>query len=406
MQERGTILVVDDTAENLMVLGDLLQPDYRVRVANSGARALLAAVSEPVPDLILLDVMMPGMDGHTVLRRLKSKEATRDIPVIFVTAMGASVDEEFGLELGAVDYITKPIRPSVVLARIRSQLDVKRARDWLKDKNSILEREISRRMHDNQLIQDVSIRALAGLAEARDIETGLHIRRTQAYVEVLARHLRTHPRFADYLTDAMTGMVIKAAPLHDIGKVGIPDSILLKPGPLTGQEFAIMKSHTTIGAEAINQALSSELSEEEYRQLQHYSRLDADPAEVAKADLSHIPLVFLSVAKGIALWHHEKWDGSGYPDGLAGDLIPIPARLMALADVFDAVSSPRVYKLPIPFDEAATLIRDNSGRHFDPDIVAAFMANLDTFRSIQKQHADNDRTLQDKRNSMKEHGLI
>lgn len=250
-----TILVVDDTGENLTVIGGLLQPFFRVRVANSGMRALKVARSDPRPDLILLDVMMPEMDGYAVLAELRQDPYTRDIPVMFVTAMDGDQDEEYGLSLGAVDYITKPIRPAILLARVRTHLELKDARDWLRDQNGYLEGEVSRRMRENDLIKDVSLNALALLAEKRDNETGNHLYRTQAYVEALMQQLQDHPRFRHALSAAQRQLIAKAAPLHDIGKVGIPDQILLKPARLTPEEFEIMKTHSLIGAEAIEAAI-------------------------------------------------------------------------------------------------------------------------------------------------------
>ena len=360
MQAQPNILIVDDVPENLSVLGELLQPTYRVRAANSGARALQIANSPPPPDLILVDVMMPGMDGYQVLRELRDNATTRDIPVIFVTAMDGTDDEEKGLDLGAVDYITKPIRPAIVLARVRAQLELKRARDILSDHNAYLEQEVARRMAENQLIQEVSIHALAHLAETRDPETGNHLRRTQEYVRTLARGLKHHPRFSHYLDERTIGQLAQSAPLHDIGKVGIPDHILLKPGKLTPDEWAIMKTHAEIGAEAIAQAI-------------------ADSAR---------PVEFLQIAQEIARGHHEKWDGSGYPRGLAGDGIPISARLMALADVFDALICARVYKPPMPYEEAYSIIVSGSGTHFDPDVVDAFIREFDTFKRIADNYAE------------------
>lgn len=360
MQAQPNILIVDDVPENLSVLGELLQPTYRVRAANSGARALQIANSPPPPDLILLDVMMPGMDGYQVLRELRDNATTPDIPVIFVTAMDGTDDEEKGLDLGAVDYITKPIRPAIVLARVRAQLELKRARDILSDHNAYLEQEVARRMAENQLIQEVSIHALAHLAETRDPETGNHLRRTQEYVRTLARGLKHHPRFSHYLDERTIGQLAQSAPLHDIGKVGIPDHILLKPGKLTPDEWAIMKTHAEIGAEAIAQAI-------------------ADSAR---------PVEFLQIAQEIARGHHEKWDGSGYPRGLAGDGIPISARLMALADVFDALICARVYKPPMPYEEAYSIIVSGSGTHFDPDVVDAFIREFDTFKRIADNYAE------------------
>ncbi|MBS0348893.1 MAG: two-component system response regulator [Proteobacteria bacterium] len=357
---RATILIVDDLPENLEVLGELLQPLYRVRGAQSGVRALAVARSSPVPDLILLDVMMPGMDGYAVFDALRADPLTRDIPVIFVTALDGVEAEERGLSLGAVDYITKPLRPSIVLARVHNQLELKRARDRLRDQNAFLEAEIARRMSDNLLIQDVSIRALARLAEIRDPETGNHVRRTQAYVELLARRLALDPRHQATLTPDSIDLIVKSAPLHDIGKVGIPDHILLKTGKLSEEEWEIMKSHSRLGSEAIRNA-------EE----------DAER-----------PVPFLAYAKEIALYHHERWDGSGYPEGLAGEAIPLSARLMALADVFDALVSRRVYKAAVPLETARDMICAERASHFDPAVVDAFLAEFGRFSAVAGRYQD------------------
>jgi putative two-component system response regulator len=358
----STILIVDDSPENLAVLNELLQPDYRVLIATSGEKALQIANADPGPDLIMLDVMMPGMDGYEVFTRLRANPGTRDIPVIFVTAMNSVEAEMRGLEAGAVDYITKPVVPLIVLARIRTQLELKLARDWLRNQNAFLETEITRRMKENQMIQDVSILALAHLAETRDPETGNHLRRTQGYVHALAHYLRDHPRFTACLTAPNITLLAKSAPLHDIGKVGIPDYILLKPGKLTAEEWEIMKTHAQLGSKAI---------------------------EHAERDITR-PVEFLTLAKEIAHWHHERWDGSGYPDGLAGESIPISARLMALADVFDALINRRIYKEAASFTESYDIIVAESGRQFDPDVVEAFRAIYDVFQIIATRYNDND----------------
>ncbi|MBU0750820.1 MAG: two-component system response regulator [Gammaproteobacteria bacterium] len=357
---RATLLLVDDDAQNLAILGGLLQPFHNVMAAPSGRRALEIATGSRRPDLVLLDVMMADMDGYAVLAALRADPATADIPVIFVTGMDSAEDEEKGLQLGAADYITKPYRPIIVLARVQTQLALKRASDWLKDQNAFLEAEVEWRMGENQLIQDVSINALAHLAETRDPETGNHIRRTQEYVAALARQLQDHPRFADTLDERTIALLTKSAPLHDIGKVGIPDHVLLKPGKLTPEEWDIMQTHTCLGFEAI------ELAERE-------------------ADR---PVAFLAMAKEIAHWHHEKWNGKGYPDCLAGDAIPVSARLMALADVFDALISKRVYKDAMPFEEARDIILAGRGSHFDPDVVDAFTAIYDDFVAIASRYSE------------------
>ena len=359
------VLIVDDNPENLTVIGELLQPDHAVRAANSGLRALRLARLEPQPDLILLDVMMPEMDGYEVLRQLREDPETADIPVIFLTALNSSDDEERGLVKGAMDYITKPIRPTILLARVRAQLDLKLARDLVRNRNRWLEAEVTRRMAENQHIQDVTIHALARLAETRDNETGNHILRTQEYVRTLAQRLQRNPRFAHRIDDRMVILLAKSAPLHDIGKVGIPDRVLLKPGKLDAEEWAIMKTHAQLGADA----------------LVHVER-----------DVAH-PVAFLQCAEQIARSHHERWDGSGYPDGLAGEAIPLPARLMALADVYDALISQRVYKPPFPHEQAYAMIVAERGRHFDPDVVDAFIDCHDELHSVALRFADDARTL-------------
>lgn len=358
---RPTILIVDDTPENLTLLTELLKLLYRVKAARTGEKALQIASSDDPPDLILLDVMMPGMSGFEVCRRLREQPRTRDIPVIFVTTQGSVEDEIRGLDLGAVDYITKPINPPVVLMRVDNQLRVKAAADFLRDQNHFLEQEVQRRTRELAAIQDVTILAMASLAETRDNETGNHIRRTQHYVVALARHLQAHPRFAAELDDETVRLLFKSAPLHDIGKVGIPDYILLKPGRLTSDEFEVMKNHTTLGLEALEKA---------------EERLGMD-----------VP--FLRLAKQIAYSHHEKWDGSGYPQGLAGDAIPVAARLMALADVYDALISQRIYKTGMPHAEAMQLIEMQRGRHFDPDVVDAFVALHGEFQGIAERFRDS-----------------
>lgn len=360
---KGTVLIVDDVPENIGILGELLRgAGYRVKAANSGSAALQYAISTPIPDLILLDVLMPEMDGYEVLKELRSNPLTETVPVIFLTALGATSDEQLGLELGAADYITKPIHPALVLARVRTQIEAKQARDWLKDKNALLEAEVARRMEDNERIQTVSIRALAHLAETRDPETGNHILRTQGYVHLMATLLGQHPQYADQLSGRTVDLLARSAPLHDIGKVGIPDQILQKPGKLTAEEWEIMKTHARIGAEAIEQAES-----------------DVDTK-----------VEFLALAKEIARWHHEKWNGAGYPDGLAGEAIPVSARIMAIADVFDALISPRVYKAAMSAQQARDIIAAERGSHFDPEMVDVFLGAFEQFVAIAERHRDGE----------------
>ncbi len=361
---RPTILVVDDTPENITVLGELLKPFYSVRVSANGRRALALAVAVPQPDLILLDVMMPEMDGYEVLSRLRAIPETQDIPVIFITALDGTEDESYGISLGAADYITKPLRPAIVLARVKAQLELKHARDRLRDQNAWLETEVSRRMQQNQRIQNASMRALASLAETRDNETGNHILRTQAYVNVLAAEMAKHTHYSAILTPAIIDSYTKAAPLHDIGKVGIPDEILYKPGKFAPEEWAVMQTHARLGSDAIWRAIQNE---------EDQSELD-----------------FLHIAMEISHYHHEKWDGSGYPEGLKASAIPLSARLMALADVFDALITKRVYKAAFTVDKAIEIIVAGKGLHFDPDIVEAFLSRLDDFRAIARRYRDQE----------------
>ena len=356
----ATVLVVDDTPENLTLMGALLRDHFMVKVANNGEKALKIAMSDTPPDLVLLDIMMPGLDGYEVCRRLKATAATRDIPVIFLTARSDPDDERMGLALGAVDYITKPISPPILLARVNTHLALKATADFLRDKSAYLEREVALRTLEVQAIQDVTIMAMTSLAETRDNETGNHIRRTQLYVKALAERLRNHPRFEAVLNERMIELLYKSAPLHDIGKIGIPDSILLKPGKLTVEEFEVMKTHTTLGRKAI---------------------------EDAERRLG-MRVAFLSVSREIAYSHQEKWDGSGYPQGLAGDQIPVSARLMAVADVYDALINKRVYKAAFSHDQTCSTIVKGKGTHFDPDMVDAFVDIAEDFRSIALKYPD------------------
>lgn len=280
-----------------------------------------------------------------------------DIPIIFVTAMNDPENEQKGFEHGAVDYITKPVHPHIVRARVRNQLELKMHRDHL-------EELVFNRTKELELTRDATIFTLSSLAETRDYDTGGHIRRTQEYVRTLAMTLSANPKWADFLNTTTIDLIYKSAPLHDIGKVGIPDAILLKPGRLTDEEFNVMKKHTILGRDTILRA-------EEFMHNRNASG-------------------FLRFARQIAYTHHEKWDGSGYPQGLKGKQIPLPGRIMAVADVYDALISKRVYKLPFTHAKARNILLEGSGSHFDPDVVAAFMACEDVFRKTALEFADVD----------------
>ncbi len=352
------ILVVDDAEVNIDILLSILGDDYNISVAMDGESAL-ELVQTSSPDLILLDIKMPGMDGYEVCRRLKADPWYRDIPIIFVTGLGDVEDEARGLELGAIDYLTKPVSPPIVRARVKNHLELKLAKEELSDQNLTLEVMVMERTKELLLTREVTIECLASLAEYRDPETGGHIRRTQNYLRLLAENLQDRPAFRGLLDREVIDQLYVSAPLHDIGKVGIPDHILLKPDRLTNEEFEIMKKHADYGREAIMTA-EKRLGEES----------------------------FLSYARLIAYGHHERWDGSGYPLGLKGEAIPFPARLMAVADVYDALISKRVYKAPMRHSRAVKIMEEGMGTHFDPEILSVFLDLQEDFRQVALEHAD------------------
>lgn len=356
----STVLIVDDTELNIDILVEAMGDRYHIKTAIDGPSALAIVDADP-PDIILLDVVMPGMSGYEVCTRLKSNPETADIPVIFLTAMTDINDKARGFEMGAVDYMVKPFAILEVQARLDVHLSLIHAKKELQQQNERLEVKVRERTHELAITQGVIIEAMASLAETRDQETGDHVMRTRHYVQLLAINLAAHPRFVEYLRGIAPDDLGIAATLHDIGKVGVPDHILLKPGRLTPEEFEEIKKHTTYGHNILSKLLK---------------RLPDN--------------AFLKLADIIAYGHHEKWDGSGYPRGLKGDEIPIPGRLMAIADVYDAIVSPRVYKPPMSHEEAVEFIRSQSGRHFDPDVVAAFCELADTFHYISQELTDED----------------
>ena len=324
--QRPRLLLVDDEPTNLQVLRHVLQADYRLLFATDGARALQVA-REQQPQLILLDIMMPGMDGYAVCRALKADPATAAIPVIFVTALNDSQDETAGFDVGAVDYITKPVSPPVVRARVRTHLSLVRMEELRETRLQIVQR-------------------LGRAAEYKDNETGMHVIRMSHFSQLLALAAGCSPAWAEDL--------LNAAPMHDVGKIGIPDAVLRKPGPLDADEWATMRRHPEIGAEIIGEH----------------------------------PSGVLQLAREIALAHHEKWDGSGYPRGLAGEAIPLSARIVAIADVFDALTTRRPYKEPWPVQDALDHIAAQAGKHFDPALVALFAPLLPQLLEIRARWAE------------------
>lgn len=357
--KRHSVLVIDDTPTNLSLINQLLHEHYRVKLANNGGRGLELAFSAP-PDLVLLDIMMPEMDGYEVCRRLKADPRTAHTPVIFLTAKVEAADEELGFKLGAVDFIHKPFSPAIVLARVRAQLQVRAWQSFLEDKSAWLQGEVERRVNEVLRLQEGAIRVMVSLAEFRDECTGNHIRRTQTYVQLLAEYLAQQARDRDFLTPETIDNIAKASPLHDIGKIAIPDNILLKPGKHTADEFEIMKTHSIKG-ESMLLRTRQELGEEN---------------------------LMLRYASQIARSHHERWDGSGYPDQLSGEAIPLPGRLMAVADVYDALRSRRPYKAAFSHEEACAIMREGRGRHFDPLLADAFDALQEQFAAIALKLAD------------------
>lgn len=356
--QKPSVLVVDDTLDNFILIHEILKEEYRVRVATNGAKALEAA-KHAAPDIILMDIMMPVMNGYEACSRLKEDKALRDIPVLFLTAKSDVADEQKGFALGGADYIVKPVTPPILLARIKTHLELKQSRDSLEDQNQFLEEEILRRTKDISVVQEASIMAMAALAETRDNETGCHLQRVKLYIKELAEHMDRAEKYA--LGPEKVRLMVLSSPLHDIGKVGIPDHILLKPGALSAQEYEVMKKHTTIGRDAI---LCAE-------------------TQIGNAE------TFLTCAREIAYSHHEKWDGTGYPQGLGGERIPLSARLMVVVDVYDALTTRRIYKEAILHEEAVQIIAREAGKHFDPDVVEAFLKIEDRFQEIRSLYADN-----------------
>ncbi len=354
--EHATLLIVDDTPQNIDILVETLAEKYELLVATDGREAL-ESVEEQQPDLVLLDIEMPEMNGFETCQRLKGDERTRDIPVIFLTANSEIDQKTKGFRLGAVDYITKPFDIQEIQARVETQLSVKMARDVLKNQKNLLENMVRKRTREVIQTQEITIRMAASLAETRDNETGNHILRTQRYVRILAEELSRLPRFAGELTPSKIDLLVKSAPLHDVGKIGVPDAVLLKTGKLTDREFDEMKKHTLYGREALAKA-----EEREGRDQPGKS--------------------FLRFAREIAYGHHEKWNGRGYPAGLEGEAIPLSCRIMAIADVYDALISPRVYKKAFSHARACSIIEEEKGSHFDPAVARCFLENMGRFRDV------------------------
>lgn len=358
MSETQTVMIVDDTAENLRLLSEMLSgTGYRVRAFSGGATALQAARRDP-PDLILLDIGMPGMDGYQVCEALKQDDDLRGVPVLFLSALRDINAKIRAFSTGGLDYIEKPFRFEEVEARVKTHLQLRQLQLQLEEHNERLELRVAEQVREISDAQVATIEALAKLAESRDDDTGQHVERVRTYSMVLADSIRSRGSKAN-LNEGFVNTIYRASPLHDIGKVAIPDAVLRKPGRLTTAEFDLIKTHTVIGAQTL------EVVQEQY------------PNNA-----------YIRMALDIVRSHHEKWDGSGYPDGLRGEAIPLPARIVALADVYDALRSKRPYKDPWTPERTVNTIVDDSGSHFDPNVVEVFLAVADDFGAIHDRLAD------------------
>jgi putative two-component system response regulator len=347
-------MVVDDTPENLVLLARILQPEgYKVMTLPNGRMAIDAVRQKP-PDLILLDIMMPGMDGYEVCSALKADPRTESIPILFISALAEPLDKVKAFSQGGVDYITKPFNLMEVKARVGAHLKLRFLQQDLEDYNNLLEQKVADQVRKISQGHVALITAMTKLAETRDDETGKHIERTQSLCRLLAGRIAAMPEFRKRLSESFVEDMYNASPLHDIGKVAIKDSILLKPGKLTDEEFEIMKTHTTIGKEYLSTALAKSPENK-----------------------------FLAVGAEIAGHHHEKWDGSGYPQGQKGEDIPISARIMTLVDVYDALRSKRVYKEAFSHEDSVRIITEGRGSHFDPVMVDVFLDLEEDFRLVR-----------------------
>ncbi|WP_037572085.1 HD domain-containing phosphohydrolase [Spirochaeta cellobiosiphila] len=359
-KSKAKILMIDDTRTNLFFLQEALEDYENLYTASNGSEGYKKA-QEILPDIILTDIVMPKMDGFECLKALKGNPFTLDIPVIILSTLDKLDNKTRGFALGAVDYITKPFDKEEVKARVDLHLSLKFAQQRLTHQKEYLEALVLERTKEVTHAQEAIITALASLAETRDNETGCHIKRTKLYVEQLALGLRKRGVYVKELDEQTIHIMAATAPLHDIGKVGVPDKILLKPGKLTAEEFEEMKKHTIYGYQALEQA----------------------EAAIGKT-------TYLAIAKKIAISHHEKWDGSGYPYHLKGQKIPLPGRIMAVADVYDALISERVYKIPFPHSKAVSIIKEGGGSHFDPAIVDVFLEIAESIRQIALENVEGN----------------
>ncbi len=362
------ILVVDDNEMNRDMLSRRLQKQgYGVATANDGGEAWDRLRVEKF-DLVLLDIQMPVMDGYEVLGRMKQDNVTYTIPVIVISAQNEIDGVVRCIEMGAEDYVPKPFNPTILRARISATLEKKRLLDneraqkeMLSQYNAVLEERVNEQVEQITSAQLGAIFAMSKLAESKDPETGAHLERMREYCRLLSEVLRKDGRYEDVVDENFIGNIYAASPLHDIGKVGVPDSILLKPGKLDSGEWSLMQTHTTIGADTLR-----------------------------AVDKTHPGNGFVRMGIEIAEGHHEKWDGSGYPYGLSGTAIPLPARILALGDVYDALTSKRCYKDAFSHEKSKGIIMEGDGSHFDPDIVGAFLKVESEFVRVRRYFEDKE----------------
>ena len=355
----STVMIIDDTPLNIRVLHEILENnDYKIMAFADGEMAI-NAINQFPPDLILLDIMMPNMSGYDVCERLKNQNSTAEIPIIFISALDSSDDKVKALELGGVDYISKPFDPEEVLARVRTHLKLYKLQEYLKKYNQQLEHEVQNKVNEKIQLIEGSTLALAKLTESRDFETGQHIVRVQRFCKILSKLLKEKTKYKEVINDEFINNIYYASALHDIGKVGIPDSILLKAGKLLKEEFDIVKEHVIKGAETLE--------------------------EIIKLYPENKIMKFGIL---IARYHHEKWNGEGYMEGLKGEMIPLEARIMAIVDVYDALRSIRPYKHARTHEESCEIIRESAGTHFDPTIAEVFLQNHEKFEELFALYQD------------------
>ncbi|MDR1048591.1 MAG: response regulator [Synergistaceae bacterium] len=351
MRKKETVLIVDDVDMNRMILDAILSDDYDILQAEDGFKAIdILYNALDLPAIVLLDIMMPEMDGFEVLDLIKSNPRTADIPVVFITAADIESTETRGLRSGAVDYVSKPFNPEVVKARVDNHLELKRYRDNLEE---TVEKKVQQLVRSKENM----LETLAAVIEYRNLESGQHVRRTSVLSRKLVARMFDIPHYARQLNEIHHESMLKAVPIHDIGKIGVPDNILLKPGRLTPEEFEIIKTHTTIGSDIIDTLLTHEEGDE-----------------------------YLLHCRDICRHHHERFDGKGYPDGLRGEGIPLSARILSIVDVYDALANSRVYKPALPHEETVRIISEGAGTQFDPGIIKAFLDIRDSFQSVSLEN--------------------